>query len=177
MSFFTEVNHNSKRHQAWTTSFSQFLFSIDIEPFHQKEDSCSPVQIHHASAQSKIGLKAPLFLESAWELYKYVKSTVAADHSKHLTRKKRTNPPPSVGRFYVSFSNVSHEYSGHLSLKTTAHAYPPRKKWTVYATGHPQKVSCQLHKCDIRTLWPLVTQNKGNSIPTEVMKKETYSVG
>ena len=35
----------------------------------------------------------------------------------HLIRKKRTNPQPSVGRFYVSFSNVSPEYSGHLSLK------------------------------------------------------------
>ena len=110
---------------------------------------------------------------------------MASDSSKqkgsmliHLTREKRTNPQPSVGKCYVSLSNVSHENSGHLPLKTKMFMFIHlAKKRTVYATGHPQKVLRLLDKCDLRTLWPLVTQNKSNSIPTDVMEKETYSVG
>ena len=179
MSFLTEVNNNSKRHQAWTANFTipfqhwhwthpperRFIFTNENTP------CVSP-----SESRSK-GATIP------WKRLRIIH--ICQEHSGNWslkTKKIYANPAnkkekdqPTAFRRKILRQLLKYEpriFWARITENKNVHAHPPRKKLTAYATGQLQKVSCQLLKCDLRTLWPLVTPNKSNSIATDVMKKD-----
>ena len=184
MSFFTEVNRNSKRRQAWTANFSapfqhwhwtlpperRFIFTNENTPW------VSPIE--NWSKGATIPWKRLRIIQICREHYgnRFIKANkVHANPS----NKKETDKPTAFRRKTLRrlLKYEPRIFWARITENKNVHAHPPRKKLTAYATGQLQKVSCQLLKCDLRTLWPLVTPNKSNSIATDVMKKDEIFCG